>query len=37
VVVSGLPNTTPIFIRIWLMKKMTVPLLLTAPVSFRSA
>ena len=36
-VVSGLPNMTPIFMRIWLMK-MTVHLLLEmVPVSLRSA
>jgi hypothetical protein len=37
VVVSGLPNMTPIFSRIWLMKITQVRERLTAPVSLRSA
>jgi hypothetical protein len=37
VVVSGEPNITPIFMRIWLMKKSVVWLLCTVPVSLRSA
>jgi hypothetical protein len=37
VVVSGLPNMTPIFMRIWLMKTTIVRDLEIVPVSFRSA
>ena len=37
VVVSGLPNITPIFSRIWLMKTSVVLDFDTMPVSFRSA
>ncbi len=37
VVVSGFPNITPIFIRIWLMKMTVVLLLEMVAVSFRSA
>jgi hypothetical protein len=37
VVVSGLPNITPIFMRIWLMKMTIVFERLTEPVSLRSA
>jgi len=37
VVVSGLPNITPIFMRIWLMKITIVFERLMLPVSFRSA
>jgi hypothetical protein len=37
VVVSGLPNITPIFIRIWLMKMTRVLERETEPVSLRSA
>ena len=37
VVVSGLPNMTPIFIRIWLMKMTSVLVRLMLPVSLRSA
>ena len=36
-VVSGLPNMTPIFMRIWLMKMTQVLLLAMVPVSLRSA
>jgi len=36
-VVSGLPNITPIFIRIWLMKITVVMDLEMAPVSLRRA
>ena len=35
--VSGLPNMTPIFSRIWLMKINTARDFETEPVSFRSA
>jgi hypothetical protein len=37
VVVSGLPNITPIFSRSWLMKMTDVFDLAIAPVSLRSA
>jgi hypothetical protein len=37
VVVSGLPNITPIFSRIWLMKMREVRDFDTMPVSLRSA
>ena len=36
-VVSGEPKTTPIFMRIWLMKTTVAPLRLTTAVSLRSA
>ena len=36
-VVSGLPNITPIFIRIWLMKITVEPFRLITAVSLRSA
>ncbi len=36
-VVSGLPNMTPIFMRIWLMKMRQVFVLESVPVSLRSA
>ena len=36
-VVSGLPYITPTFSRSWLMKIAIVPVLLTIPVSLRSA
>jgi hypothetical protein len=37
VVVSGLPNMTPIFMRIWLMKMTIVLVFFTVAVSLRSA
>jgi len=37
VVVSGFPNITPIFMRIWLMKMTMVEDLAMVPVSLRSA
>jgi hypothetical protein len=37
VVVSGLPNITPIFMRIWLMKMTSVPARLMLPASLRNA
>ncbi len=36
-VVSGLPNITPIFIRIWLMNRTVVLFLSTTPASLRRA